>query len=77
MHYISITVFKDMTPSNSNFDLAVAWLAPHHRLRVEINQLATEVMLVLQYILIKGQWEMRIVPHCHLHVVIHEVDMSC
>jgi len=52
MHYIGITVFKDMIPLN--FDLAVAWLAPHCRLRAEINQLAMEVMLVLQYILIKG-----------------------
>ena len=60
-----------------NFDLAVAWLAPHHGLRAEINQLVTEVTLVLQYVLIKGQWETWIIPHCHLHVVIHEVDVSC
>jgi len=52
MHYIGITVFEDMIPSN--FDLAVAWLAPHHGLRAEINQLVTEVTLVLQYVLIKG-----------------------
>ena len=52
MHYIGITVFEDMILSN--FDLAVAQLAPHHGLRAEINQLAMEVMLVLWYVLIKG-----------------------
>lgn len=45
-------------------------------LRSEINQLATEITLVLGYVLIERAGQSRIVPGCRLGVVVHEVHTS-
>ena len=59
-----------------DLDLAVARLVAHRRLRPEVDELPTEVTLVLRHVGIERGRQTRIVPSGSLRVVIHEVHPS-
>src|SRR6266702_6134409 len=74
-HDLGIAVLKYVvTP---NFDLAIAWLRTHRRLRTEVDQLAAEIALVLRHVCIERRRQPRVVPCCRLGVVINKVHTSC
>lgn len=81
-HDLRITVLEDMIAAN--LDLAVARLRTHSGLTAEVNELPSEVALVLRHILVQGRrhckfdvepkvCEGRLEEHLHLgssHVVV-------
>jgi hypothetical protein len=58
---------------SSNLDMALARKNAQSGLRTEVDELPSEVALVLRYVLVKGRRQTRIVPCSSLRVVVNEV----
>jgi hypothetical protein len=62
---------------SSNLDMALAREDPKSRLGAEIDELASEIALVLRNILVQGRRESGVIPCRGLGIVIHEIHSCC
>lgn len=61
----------------SDLDVAGSSVRPKSRLRSEINELPSEVPLVLWHVLVQSRRQSRVIPGRGLCVVVDEINTSC
>lgn len=59
---------------SADFDVALSRKDAHGRLGPEVNELASEVALVLGHILVERRWQAGIIPRRRLGVVVDKVN---
>ena len=73
-HDLGIRVLEDMRTANLN--MALSGKNAQRRLRSKVDQLASEISLVLWHVLIERRWKTWIIPSRSLRVVVDKVHSS-
>jgi hypothetical protein len=71
-HNLMVRVFEDMR--SPDLDMALPTDNAEGGLRAEVDELATEITLVLRHVLVQGRGQARIVPGGSLRVMVDKVD---
>lgn len=66
-HDFGIAVLEDMV--TSYLDLTITRLRAKSRLAPEVDELSSEVSLVLRNVLVQRRWKTRVIPSCCLKAI--------